>query len=69
MNRTASFATYCLFTAAAGACAVAMALRPPEQQIVRMVAATPGTAYLDCAVVQRDRVPEPDLVAPCSMLA
>lgn len=69
MNRTASVAKYCLFAAAAGACAVAMALRPPEQEIPRMVAATQGTAYLDCAVVQRDRVPEPDLEAPCSMVA
>lgn len=69
MNRTASIASYCLFAIAAGACAVTMTLRPPEHETHGMVAAPQGTAYLDCAVVQRDRVPEPDLLPPCSMLA
>ena len=69
MNRTLLVARYCMCAAAAGACAAAISLRPPAQDIPRTVTATPGTAYLDCAVVQRDRVPEPDLLPPCSMLA
>lgn len=66
---TVSFAKYFVFAAAAGACAVAIALRPPEQEILKMVPAVQRTVYLDCAVVQRDRMVEPDLVAPCTMLA
>lgn len=69
MARTLSFAKYCLIAAAAGACAAAIALRPPGHQVAGMVPTGQPVAYLDCAVVQRDRVPDPDLVAPCSMLA
>lgn len=69
MKNTVSFAKYCLIAASAGACAAAIALRPPEQEILKMAPAVQRTAYLDCAVVQRDRMVEPDLVAPCTMLA
>lgn len=69
MDRTVSVAGYCLFAVTAGACAVTMALRPPEQELLKTVSTTQGTAYLDCAVVQRNQGSEPDLVAPCSMLA
>ena len=69
MTRTPSFIKYCLIAAAAGACAVAIALRPPEQEILKMLPAAPEVASLDCAVVQRDRMSEPDLEAPCSMIA
>lgn len=69
MNRTASIASHCLAAIVAGTCAVTMTPRPPEQETLGMVSATQGAAYLDCAVVQRDRVPEPDLLPPCSMLA
>lgn len=69
MKSTLSFAKYCLIAFASGACAAAIALRPPEQEILKMVPELQRTAYLDCAVVQRDRMVDPDLVAPCTMLA
>jgi tripartite-type tricarboxylate transporter receptor subunit TctC len=69
MKRTVSAAKYCLFAAAAVACALAIALWPPEQEVLKLVPASPGTAYLDCARIQVERVSRPDLVAPCSVLA
>lgn len=69
MKNTVSFAKYCLFAAAAGACAAAMVLRPPEEEILKTLPALQRTAYLDCGVVQRDRLVDPDLEAPCTMLA
>ncbi|MEJ5990456.1 hypothetical protein WG902_10680 [Ramlibacter sp. PS3R-8] len=65
----ASFAKYCVFAAAAAVCAVLIVLRPPEREILKMLPVTQRTAYLDCAVVQRDRTGDPDLEVPCTMFA
>jgi hypothetical protein len=68
MNSTVSFAKYCLFAAAAGACATAIAVWAPEQGIPEVFPSGNTTGYLDCARVLSERL-DPDLVALCSMQA
>ena len=70
MARTLSFATYCLIAAAAGACAVAIALGPTAPEVPDGQPSGDGASgYLDCSRVFPDRVVEPDLVAECSVVA
>ena len=68
MNRTVSVTKYCLSAAAAGACAAAIALWPPEERWLQRLPAATQTTYLDCARVLAEQL-EPDLVALCSVLA
>ena len=68
MHRNLSIVKYCVLAAAAGACAAAIVLRPPEQEIEKLAPPGSPAAYLDCGRLP-DQVPEPDLEAPCSLVA
>lgn len=69
MNSSHPFVRYGVCVSAAAACAAAMAMRPPSQELPDLRAGEPAVAYLDCSRVSPGRVVEPDLVLVCSMMA
>jgi hypothetical protein len=69
MNSTRPVARYCVCVSAAVACAAAMAMRPPEQEVSNLGSRESRAAYLDCARISSGRVVEPDLVTLCFVVA
>lgn len=69
MNSHSPLLKYGACTAAAVACAAAVAMLPPPQSMADLRGAQPRAAHLDCARISARWVREPDLVTVCSMLA
>jgi hypothetical protein len=69
MKSSHPFVRYGACVSIAAACAAAIAMRPPPQELPDLRVAAADAAYLDCSRVSPGRVLEPDLVIVCSMVA